>query len=601
MRQALDPHACQDRASLSPISQLVIPTQDVPQDDRLHSQTLRAVQASPQFTPPDLLAQPSDVAHRQHCTPGTPNSPPLLMPLPTYLARAMTLLSLLSAAASCSTFTSEVERGGEAGQGGAPQASCEDLSCGENAQCATEGGSANCVCVPGYQETDGTCLDVDECTLGSDDCDGNAECTNLDGSFACNCATGFFGNGLSCRPLLQLVSVSLNGTPGNGSSDGATVSSDGRFVAFASTASDLVRPDTNNVQDVFVRDMEEGKTVRVTVSSDGEQASAWSYGLSISADARYVAFVSHATNLVPNDTNGEPDIFVHDTHTQTTERVSVSSSGQQANGPSFAAQLSPDGRHIAFSTRATNLAPVNGTAPETNQIVYRNLDTGLTEFVSLSPDGVPANSSCSEPFISDGGAFVGFQSSATNLLVDAPTGKKVFLQHRSQPPYVLEHVLGAYAELPVIAASGAFLAFVSPSETILGGSYTGSNVYRYDVTRESVAIVSLTALGTTPDGDSLEKPSISADGLVVAFTSSSSNLVAKDTNGVDDVFVVSPGRFPIRRISVGSLGEQGNEASQAPALSGDGRLVAFSSSSTAFAPSGGHAQVYLRAIDSEDE
>src|SRR6266480_3881032 len=157
------------------------------------------------------------------------------------------------------------------------------------------------------------------------------------------------------------ISISDSGSQGNGDSEAAAISRHGRYVAFASGASNLVAHDTNNLADVFVRDLRTGRTTRVSVSSRGRQAAGdrsrnGSNAPSISANGRYVAFHSAASNLIRGDTNRLFDIFVHDRKTHQTRRVSVSNRGGQANAESFGPpSISPDGRYVAFGSLASNL------------------------------------------------------------------------------------------------------------------------------------------------------------------------------------------------------------------------------------------------------
>src|SRR4028118_838518 len=131
------------------------------------------------------------------------------------------------------------------------------------------------------------------------------------------------------------VSVDSAGNLGNSFSSQPSISADGRFVAFSSDASNIVPGDTNSNPDVFVRDTLTNTTTRVSVDSAGNQANSNSSDASISADGRFVAFFSAGTNLVPGDTNNRNDIFVRDTLTNTTTRASVDSAGNQQNGSSF--------------------------------------------------------------------------------------------------------------------------------------------------------------------------------------------------------------------------------------------------------------------------
>jgi len=155
--------------------------------------------------------------------------------------------------------------------------------------------------------------------------------------------------------VIDRVSVSSTGLAGNKDSFYASISANGRYVAFSSDASNLIWGDTNKTADVFVFDRLTRRTERVSVSSWGVQGNGDHLYPSISADGRYVAFISDSSNLVPGDTNGRADVFVHDRRLHLTERVSVSSSGAEADGDSYFPSISADGRYVAFSSDATNL------------------------------------------------------------------------------------------------------------------------------------------------------------------------------------------------------------------------------------------------------
>ena len=166
----------------------------------------------------------------------------------------------------------------------------------------------------------------------------------------------------------EIVSIASYGTQGNlGAEFGIpAVSEDGRYVAFVSRSTNLVTNDTNDSRDVFVRDLQTRTTVRASVATDDSQANNWSgtYDPSISSNGRYILFDSSATNLVPNDTNGQRDIFIRDLYSATTTRVSLSKDGNQANNASFAASIDPEGNFVAYSSFASNLTPddLNDTA-----------------------------------------------------------------------------------------------------------------------------------------------------------------------------------------------------------------------------------------------
>jgi hypothetical protein len=159
------------------------------------------------------------------------------------------------------------------------------------------------------------------------------------------------------RGCTERVSVDSAGNQGNDYSFYPAISADGRFVAFGSLADNLVPDDTNGTYDVFVHDRKTGATKRISVDSAGNQGNEGSYDPAISADGRFVAFWSAADNLVPGDTNGTVDVFVHDRKTGTTKRVSVDSAGNQGNSDSYDPAISADGRFVAFSSWANNLVP----------------------------------------------------------------------------------------------------------------------------------------------------------------------------------------------------------------------------------------------------
>ncbi|MFT3892416.1 MAG: hypothetical protein QM730_12340 [Anaerolineales bacterium] len=151
-----------------------------------------------------------------------------------------------------------------------------------------------------------------------------------------------------------------------------------------------------------------GETRRVSIKSSGEQASGGgSTESSISSNGRYVAFSSDATNLIPGDTNGSSDIFVHDTEMNITICVSIASNGAQANSLSYRPSISSDGRYVTFQSYATNLTSndINGTY----DVFVRDMQTGLTTCVSVDLNGVPANEQSVNPAISADGRYIAFE------------------------------------------------------------------------------------------------------------------------------------------------------------------------------------------------
>ncbi|MCX8072135.1 MAG: hypothetical protein N3C12_06765 [Candidatus Binatia bacterium] len=326
----------------------------------------------------------------------------------------------------------------------------------------------------------------------------------------------------------ELVSVSRSGQAGRAASAGPAMSADGRFVAFFSDAFDLVTGDTNEARDIFVRDREAGHTERASVSSSGEQANGPSHrggdNPAISSDGSIVAFDSDATNLVAGDTNGVTDVFVRVRTVGRTERVSVSSSGEQGNGASSSPSIDAAGRLVAFQSLATNL--VEGDTNRVADIFVRDRESGVTERICSAVQG---NGPSSQPAISANGRFVAFVSAANNFAADD--------------------------------TNGALDVFVCDRET------------------GTLELVSRSSSGEIGNGDSI-LPSISADGRFVAFKSIATNLVADDRNGLVDVFVHDRSTKQTQRVSVSFLGRDSNAASFAPTIDCSGRYVAFGSEAT---------------------
>ena len=221
------------------------------------------------------------------------------------------------------------------------------------------------------------------------------------------------------------VSVSSSGAQARRSSDpfggsnAGGISADGRNVVFRSDASNLVAHDTNGAEDIFVHNRRTGRTTRVNVSSSGRQADGWSGSPTISADGRYVAFVSSASSLVPGDTNGTVDVFVRDRLAGRTRRVSISSRGRQANGGCEEPSISAHGRYVAFASPASNL--VTGDSNDISDVFVRDRWTGHTRRISISSRGLqstgsPTRTGSNAPSISAHGRYVAFHSDASNLV-----------------------------------------------------------------------------------------------------------------------------------------------------------------------------------------
>jgi hypothetical protein len=388
--------------------------------------------------------------------------------------------------------------------------------------------------------------------------------------------------------VTQRMSVSSSGIEGNGGSYAPSTSVDGRYVAFNSLASNLVTGDTNGFYDVFVHDRVLGTTERVSVSTAGAQGdgdSSFSFTPSISSDGRYVAFSSVATTLVTGDTNGFADVFVRDRQNGTTVRVSLSTGGAQGNGDSMAPSISGDGRYVAFESLASNL--VTGDTNGTWDVFVHDLQTGTTERVSLGSNGAQAAGGSYWPAISSDGRYVAFQSYAANLVSGDTNGfADVFVRDRTNGTTERANVStgGAQANnttfAPSISADGRYVGIFSLASNLVANDTNGSyDVFLRDRTNGTTERVSLSDSGAEGNADS-SLSSISADGRYVVFESNASNLVAGDTNTTLDVFLRDRVAATTQRVSVDSTGAEAMGSSTKPWISADGRFVAFES----FAP-----------------
>lgn len=395
-------------------------------------------------------------------------------------------------------------------------------------------------------------------------------------------------SGLRGASALDFVSVGLSGGPENGASQSAALSEDGGVVAFVSDAEQLVAGDTNQVRDVFVRRMPSGPTVRVTVSSSGVQANRASHASggnpSLSGDGRLVAFYSDANNLVLGDSNGLSDVFVHDTESGATTLVTVAAGGGAANGHSVFPSLSADGRKVAFQSLASNLVAgdTNGSA----DIFVRDLVTGVTELAC----GMQGNRGSSTPAISRDGRFVAFVSGATNLVEGDTNGfDDVFVCDLFSGG--IERVsVGPQGQgngssiLPAISANGRVVSFKSLATNLVADDLNGVvDVFARDRVLGVTERISADRSRSNADDFSFP-PSISDDGRFVAFGSAATDLIEFDTNHSSDVFVRDRQIGITLLVSRGDDGKQGDLGTpdQPPAISGDGRQVAFASASTNF-------------------
>jgi Tol biopolymer transport system component len=388
----------------------------------------------------------------------------------------------------------------------------------------------------------------------------------------------------------------------------AALSADGRFVAFHSKATNLVPGDTNGSEDVFVRDRIKGTTERVSLGLGNLQADGRSASQTISANGRFVAFASDAGNLVAGDTNNTWDVFVRDRWARTTQRVSIGPNGAQWPFSSSGPQISADGRFIAF-TSDWPLSPGDRNADI--DVFVHDRSSGRTETISVTPSGKTGNGQSQSGNIttlSSDGRFVAFASYANDLVPDDTNTKgstDVFVRDRWK--HVTRRISvgrdGAQGNdssfEPSISADGCRVAFTSnASNLVRGDNDNQSDIFLYDCRTDTIAKVGLGHMGVEPNG-SCREPALSADGRVVAFNSDATNMISRDTNGVVDIFVRNLWTSLVRRANLGPESKQSEAIAPGPGgISGAGRIVSFVSeaSDLVLDDTNGLSDVFIRVL-----
>lgn len=360
--------------------------------------------------------------------------------------------------------------------------------------------------------------------------------------------------------VVALASGGANTVGANGQSASPSISASGGHVAFSSDASNLVTSDTNAARDLFVRDRAAGATTRVSVDSAGIPGNGASDGPSISADGRYVAFSSDASNLVTGDTNSARDLFVRDRATGTTTRVSVDSAGTQGNGASDGPSISADGRYVAYSSDAPNL--VTGDTNAARDVFLRDRTSATTVRVSIEGVSRQGDGRSHEAAISPDGRYISFTSEAGNLGPFDPNGTvaDVFLRDRSlSRTLIVSREANDRSSHPSVSSDGG-VSFESLASNLVSDDFNSvSDVFEW---RDGYGTLRVSANfdSTIPlegNGQSISA-SRAADGAV-AFVSEASNLVAVDANLVPDVFVYSLVAAPLSLgRTAGPVGERGD-------------------------------------------
>lgn len=409
---------------------------------------------------------------------------------------------------------------------------------------------------------------------------------------------------LACGPALagqtSLVSVGPGGRQGNGDSDSPNVSATGRRVVFASRASNLVNGDSNRRSDVFVVDVLNKRTSLVSRGQDGRDANGDSFEPALSRDGTITAFYSSASNLIRHDTNGSLDVFVAGA-SGAVERVSVASDEGQGNGDSRYPSISSNGRFVAFASRASNLVPkdTNGAY----DIFVRDRERRVTERVSLGGKDRQGSGGSLDAYISGDGRYVAFSSDSSNIVGgDSNKATDVFVRDRRLKVTRRVSVRndGGQANGPsyplAISANGRYVLFSSTASNLVAGDGNGMrDVFVRDLQARRTERVSVPSNGGGGNRAS-DLGTISDDGRFVAFRSMATNLVPKDTNRSTDIFLRDRRTKRTTRLSTAPGGGQSNAGCFDAAISADGSTVvlACDASNIVTGDRNGHADIFSR-------
>lgn len=341
---------------------------------------------------------------------------------------------------------------------------------------------------------------------------------------------------------VTLVSSAADGTPGNASSSDARVSLDGTKVLFESTATNLVANDTNGRRDLFVKDLATGTVTMVTSASDGTPANGDYYQSTFSADGTKVVFTSGASNLVPGDTNGEPDIFVKDLATGALTLVSAAADGTPANAESTFAALSSDGTKVLFATAASTLVP--GDTNGGPDLFVKDLATGAVTMVTSASDGTPGNAFVSGFAFTPDGTKVVFASEADNLVPGDTNGlMDIFIKDIATGETRLMSAAAdgtpgnGYSDTFKLSPDGTRLLFYSESDNLVPGDTNGRpDLFVKDLVSGAVTLVASRSDGTV-GSSGLVSATFSPDGTKVLFSTDATGLLPADNNRGADIFV----------------------------------------------------------------
>jgi hypothetical protein len=393
------------------------------------------------------------------------------------------------------------------------------------------------------------------------------------------------------------VSVASDGIEGNSDSYYSSVNDDGRFVAFTSPSNNLVVNDTNFFNDVFVHNRQTGITERVSIATNGNEGNGQSVFAVMNSEARYVVFDSLASNLVPNDTNGEWDIFVRDRILSTTERVSLATNSNQGNYASVRPDVNADGRFVVFISFANTLVPNDNN--NMSDVFLRDRTLGTTTRVNINSAGTETNGPSDNVSINADGRYVVFGSNASNLVSnDTNDTYDIFLRDLETEITTRVSVAtggmqsNGTSTIPTISEDGRYIAFQSDANNLVpNDNNNNSDIFVHDRLTNSTELASVSITGGTGDSGSLH-PDLSSNGRYVVFKSGATDLVVGDNNNTcdnngdgnynencGDIFLRDSLLQETHLLSVSSDNVQGNGSSSTyfVSISDDGNLVAFDS------------------------
>ncbi len=387
---------------------------------------------------------------------------------------------------------------------------------------------------------------------------------------------------------IDRISVSSSGQQADGDSFVAgsrrVVSADGRYVVFESTATNLVADDFNDARDIFIRDRQTGTTARVNLSMTGGDAWGESWTPSITPDGAFVVFCSSAGNLVPDDHNGERDVFIRDLQAGQTQRVSVNMNGQDANGDSYSPTVSDNGRRVQFGSRARDL--VQGANSWNTDIFVRDLDLGETFYVSVGHDGAVGDANSWGGSISPDGGHVSFVSGASNLVAGGSyTEVEVFVRDLDLQQTTLVTIAhdGGDSDdrsgVPALSGDGSHVAFYSRATNLVDDDTNGQDdVFVRSIPGGTTERVNLSTAGDQTIDLGSWHADINSSARYVVYLSDAPNLVDDDTNGVGDIFSRDRWLGITARLNLNLNGQEADNYSSNPMITADGRLVVFESS-----------------------